>query len=215
MEEITMKMITKYRARILFTISALLLAVSLPTWVFATHFPEPGDPVAGAKVWAENCSRCHNARDPADLRDDQWISTAFHMRMRAGLTGQQTRDVLTFMQDSNVAIVIEPLVFEGGPSSQATEAASAASTLSGSEVYAQTCIACHGDNGKGTVPGAPDFTRSNSPLTQSDEILFKNVKRGFKSKGSPMAMPPKGGNMSLTDSDVRAVVEYLQETFGQ
>ena len=210
-----MKTIAIFRVRIISAISVLLLAWSLPMSVSASQFPEPGDPVAGAKVWADNCSRCHNARDPADLRDDQWISTAFHMRIRAGLTGQQTRDVLTFMQDSNVPIVVEPLVFEGGPSSQATEAANAASTLSGSEVYAQTCIACHGDNGKGTVPGAPDFTRSNSPLTQSDEILFKNVKGGFKSPGSPMAMPPKGGNTSLTDSDIRAVVEYLQETFGQ
>jgi len=207
-----MKMIAKYRARILFTISALLLAVSLPTWVFASHFPKAGDPVAGAKVWAENCSRCHNARDPADLRDDQWISTAFHMRLRAGLTGQQTRDVLTFMQDSNVAIVVEPLVFEGGPASKAAEATS---SLSGSEVFSQTCIACHGGNGKGTVPGAPDFTRSDGPLSQPDDILLKHIKRGFKSPGSAMAMPPKGGNMNLTDGDIKSVLAYLRETFGR
>lgn len=207
-----MKSIAKLRTRILFAFSVLFLALSLPTWVFASGFLDPGDPVAGAKVWAENCSRCHNARDPADLRDDQWISTAFHMRVRAGLTGQQTRDVLTFMQDSNVPISVEPLVFEGGPASKAAEAASA---LSGSEVYTQTCIACHGDNGKGTVPGAPNFTRSDGVLSQSDEILFSHIKLGFKSPGSPMAMPPKGGNTSLTDSDLRAVVEYLKETFGQ
>ena len=207
-----MKMIAKFRARILFAISVLPLAVSLPTWGLASQYPEPGNPIEGAKVWAENCSRCHNARDPADLRDDQWISTAFHMRIRAGLTGQQTRDVLTFMQDSNVPITIEPLVFEGGPASKAAEAASA---LSGSDIYAQTCVACHGNNGKGTVPGAPEFTRSDGPLSQSDETLFKHIKLGFKSSGSPMAMPPKGGNLSLTDSDIEAVVAYMREAFGQ
>jgi len=207
-----MKTIAIFRVRIFFLIGVLLLAWSLPISVSASQFPEAGDPVAGAKVWAENCSRCHNARDPADLRDDQWISTAFHMRLRAGLTGQQTRDVLTFMQDSNVPIVIEPLVFEGGPASKAAEAAS---TLSGSEVYTQTCIACHGDNGKGTVPGAPNFTRSDGVLSQSDETLFSHIKLGFKSPGSAMAMPPRGGNMSLTDSDIQAVLEYLKETFGQ
>ncbi len=207
-----MKSIILFRAKMLFTISFLLLSLSLPNWAFASHFPEPGDPVAGAKVWAENCSRCHNARDPADLRDDQWISTAFHMRMRAGLTGQQTRDVLTFMQDSNVPIVVEPLVFEGGPASKAAESVVA---LSGDGVYAQTCIACHGANGKGTVPGAPNFTSASGPLSQSDETLFKHVKLGFKSPGSPMAMPPKGGNMSLTDADIKAVIEHLRETFGQ
>lgn len=207
-----MKTIAKLRARTLFAISALLLALSLPTLVLAVHFPGPGDPVPGAKVWAENCTRCHNARDPADLRDDQWVSTIFHMRIRAGLTGQQARDVLTFMQDSNVPISIEPLVFEGGP---ASKAAAAVSTLSGSDVYMQTCVACHGNNGKGTVPGAPNFTRANGPLSQSDEVLFKHIKFGFKSSGSPLAMPPKGGNMSLTDSDIETVLVYLRKSYQQ
>ena len=207
-----MKTIAKLRVRVPFTFSAMLLALSLPAMVLAGHFPEPGDPVAGAKVWAENCSRCHNARNPADLRDDQWVSTAFHMRIRAGLTGQQTRDVLTFMQDSNVPISVEPLVFEGGP---ASKAAASASSLNGSDVYTQTCVACHGNNGKGTVPGAPDFTREDGPLSQSDETLFKHIKLGFKSSGSPMAMPPKGGNMNLNDSEINAVVEYLREAYDQ
>lgn len=205
-----MKTILKFRNRILFAFSVLLLALSLQTASLAGHFPEPGDPIAGAKTWAENCSRCHNARDPADLRDDQWISSAFHMRIRAGLTGQQTRDVLTFMQDSNVPIVVEPLVFEGGPASQAI---ASVSTLSGSDIYSQTCVACHGNNGKGLVPGAPDFTRSKGPLSQSDEALFNHIKLGFKSPGSAMAMPPRGGNMSLTDGDIKTVLAYLRETY--
>lgn len=209
MEEM-MKKNAKFIARSLFSNSVLLLVLSLPTWVLASQFPESGDPIAGAKTWAQNCSRCHNARDPADLRDDQWISTAFHMRIRAGLTGQQTRDVLTFMQDSNVPITVEPLVFEGGPASQA-----AVSSLSGGDIYMQTCVACHGSNGKGTVPGAPNLTRIDGPLSQSDEILFDHIKRGFKSAGSPMAMPPKGGNMGLTDDDIRTVVAYLRDNYQQ
>jgi len=207
-----MKIIAKFRTRILFTISVVLLALSLPSWVLASDFPAKGDAIAGAKVWADTCSRCHNARDPADLRDDQWISTAFHMRVRAGLTGQQTRDVLTFMQNSNVPIVVEPLVLEGGAASKAVEPAS---TLSGKEVYTATCVACHGDNGKGTVPGAPNFTRADGVLSQSDDTLLSHIKRGFKSPGSAMAMPPKGGNMSLTDGDIKAVLEYLRKSFGQ
>ncbi len=208
-----MKTIAKVRAKLLFAIGVLLLALSLPTVVLAGSFPERGDPIEGAAVWASTCSRCHNARDPADLRDDQWVSTAFHMRIRAGLTGQQTRDVLTFMQDSNVPISIEPLVFEDGPASRAA-AATSTETQSGIDIYSQTCVACHGNNGKGTVPGAPDFTRSTGVLSQSDETLFQHIKLGFKSPGSAMAMPPKGGNMSLTDGDIKVIVEYLQEAFG-
>lgn len=60
-----------------------------------------GDFVRGAKAWVNNCSRCHNVRDPKELRDDQWITTTFHMRVRAGLTGQQARDIIAFLQKSN------------------------------------------------------------------------------------------------------------------
>ncbi|TXF10470.1 cytochrome c [Pelomicrobium methylotrophicum] len=62
------------------------------------------DPAAfarGAKAWADNCSRCHNVRDPKELRDDQWKPVVTHMRIRAGLTGQEARDILLFLQGSN------------------------------------------------------------------------------------------------------------------
>jgi len=69
--------------------------------VVAADFPEKGDAARGAKAWSENCMRCHNLRDSHELRDDQWITTTFHMRIRGNLTGQETRDILTFLQSSN------------------------------------------------------------------------------------------------------------------
>jgi len=64
--------------------------------------PEPaGDFVRGAKAWAANCARCHNMRDPKEFNDDQWKVTVTHMRVRAGLTGQEARDILTFLQGAN------------------------------------------------------------------------------------------------------------------
>ena len=55
----------------------------------------------GAKAWANNCTRCHNMRDPKEFRDDQWRPIVAHMRVRAGLTGQEARDILLFLQSSN------------------------------------------------------------------------------------------------------------------
>lgn len=55
----------------------------------------------GAKAWANNCGRCHNMRDPSELRDDQWRPSVAHMRVRAGLTGKEARDILEFLQESN------------------------------------------------------------------------------------------------------------------
>lgn len=62
------------------------------------------DPAAfarGAQAWAGHCARCHNMRDPRELRDDQWRAVVTHMRIRTGLTGRQSRDILRFLQESN------------------------------------------------------------------------------------------------------------------
>ena len=56
---------------------------------------------AGARLWAENCIRCHNIRTPASLSDRQWQIVVHHMRLRAGLTGEQQQDILRFLQAAN------------------------------------------------------------------------------------------------------------------
>jgi len=55
----------------------------------------------GAKLWANRCTACHNIRSPKDLTDSEWKATMMHMRIRAGLSGQDTRDILEFLQRSN------------------------------------------------------------------------------------------------------------------
>ncbi|EDY83317.1 hypothetical protein VDG1235_2943 [Verrucomicrobiia bacterium DG1235] len=66
----------------------------------AKKTPE-GNFAKGASIWANTCVRCHNMRDPKELDDFQWKATLSHMRIRAGLTGQDARDVLAFLQQSN------------------------------------------------------------------------------------------------------------------
>jgi len=85
----------------------------------------------------------------------------------------------------------------------------------GKTLYQQTCIACHGPAAKGAFPGIPDLTRKAGPLSKPDAELIANVLNGYQSKGSPMAMPPKGGNPSLTAEDVAAIVAYLRTLEGK
>jgi len=89
-----------------------------------------------------------------------------------------------------------------------------ADAAAGKEVYSQTCVACHGANGKGAIPGVADFTDENGSLSKSDAELIKNITDGFQSPGSFMAMPPKGGNPGLAEADIKAVLAYLRKTFG-
>ena len=79
----------------------------------------------------------------------------------------------------------------------------------GKALYETTCIACHGAKGQGALPGVPDLAKGGR-LSKPDAELIANILEGFQTKGSPMAMPPKGGNPNLTAEDAKALVIYLR-----
>lgn len=87
--------------------------------------------------------------------------------------------------------------------------------MTGRAIYDGNCSACHGADGKGRVPGVPDFTARNGVLSKPDDVLIKHITEGFQSPESPMAMPAKGGNPNLTETDIRSVLAYLRQTFGR
>lgn len=64
------------------------------------------------------------------------------------------------------------------------------------------------------LPGVPDLTATDGPLAVADEALVTRITEGLQSPGSPMAMPPRGGNPGLSDKDIRAVVHYMRQEFG-
>lgn len=84
----------------------------------------------------------------------------------------------------------------------------------GKAIYEAHCSTCHGENGKGLLPGIPDFTRKGGVLSQSDASLLEHITDGYQGPGSPMAMPPKGGDPSLTEEQIKAVLGYLKHAFG-
>lgn len=189
--------------------SALLLLTALAIQSsYALDYPEAGDFAKGSKAWSENCARCHNMRSPSDLRDDQWVTSVFHMRVRAGLTGQEARDILTFLQGSNARV-------ENVDMSQAESTTAVSDITSGKQVYESNCLACHGENGKGSIPGVPDFTDRKGRLLKDDSELLSNIITGIQSPGSSMPMPPRGGNSQLSDADLNAALKYIKTSFSE
>jgi len=73
--------------------------LSMNTTILAEEVA-PVDIANGAQVWADTCMRCHNVRPPSDLTSRAWSFSMNHMRVRAGLTGQETRDILAFIRAS-------------------------------------------------------------------------------------------------------------------
>lgn len=87
--------------KIILYVFSLLLVFSSPMSAFAADDIDSATFARGAQQWANNCGRCHNVRDPREYRDDLWEPIIAHMRLIGGLTGQQQRDILYFLQSSN------------------------------------------------------------------------------------------------------------------
>jgi cytochrome c5 len=76
----------------------------------------------------------------------------------------------------------------------------------GKKVYDSICMACHAAG----VAGAPKFGDKAlwAPrIAQGMDTLYTHSIKGFQGKAG--LMPPKGGNMSLSDADVKAAVDYM------
>ena len=83
--------------------------------------------------------------------------------------------------------------------------ASTASLEKGKTIYKSACFACH-DTG---VAGAPKITDKASwapRIATGKEALYNSALHG---KG---VMPPKGGNITLSDEDIKATVDYIIAT---
>ncbi len=83
----------------------------------------------------------------------------------------------------------------------------------GAKVYGGTCVACHGKNGKGEIPGVPDLTSAKGPLAKTDAVLLDHIINGYESPGSDMAMPELGGNEDLTEQDIKNVIAYMRAKY--
>ncbi len=90
------------------------------------------------------------------------------------------------------------------PAAAAPAAAPAASADSGKgkKTYESACVACHASG----VAGAPKFGDKAAWAPRIASGLDALTNSAIKGKG---AMPPKGGNPSIPDADIRAAVEYM------
>lgn len=111
-----------------------------------------------------------------------------------------------------IVAALATLFISGGPSSSA-DLETGSNLANGEAHYDLTCIACHGENGKGSVPGAPDFTNGWEPLTKDDETLLRSMHEGMQSPGSPLGMPPMGAMEDMSMDDLADVLAYIRKEF--
>jgi len=126
----------------------------------------------------------------------------------ADLTDAELRNAVTYMFNMGAAEAKAPQAAAPAVPAPAVTAAAAPArtdTGKGKAVYEASCTVCHAAGIAG-APKAGDQAAWAPRLKAGMDALYATTLKG---KG---AMPPKGGNASLSDADVKAAVDYLVGT---
>ena len=130
-----------------------------------------------------------------DLSDTELARAVAYMANQAGANFKEP--------ESKPAPAAKPAVAAAAPAAApAAAGAKGGDAAKGKTVYEGTCVACHGTGAAG-APKAGDKTAWAPRLKTGMDALYASALKGKN------AMPPKGGNMSLSDADIKAAVDYL------
>lgn len=161
----------------------------------------------GQRLFANNCSTCHGSAGRGslgfpNLTDDDWlyggdpdsILTTLHEGRNGNMPAMGTMPNMTNQQVDQVVNFV--LSYSGREKD--AEAAE-----KGKEVYAQACVACHGEDGKGNQSlGAPDLTDDTWLYGSTYDWIRETVVNGRQNQ-----MPAQGERLS--DDQIQILAAYV------
>ena len=118
-----------------------------------------------------------------------------------------------------IALVLALSACGGGEESSDTTAASgstlaAGDPVAGEELYAGTCMVCHGQAGECVEGHGKPWVGSEFINARTDAEMLAFLIEGrpadHPDNTTGIAMMPRGGNPSLTDEDLRDLVAYMR-----
>jgi|ADGO01.1.fsa_nt_gi Cytochrome c5 len=77
----------------------------------------------------------------------------------------------------------------------------------GRSVWVETCLACHTSDFAG-APQVTDAAAWAPRIAKGKDTLYQHALEGFHGPDGT-EMPPRGGNSSLADEQVKAAVDYM------
>jgi len=148
----------------------------------------------GARIYNDNCARCHNPRPAEQFTAREWSVIMPHMREKAHLTRQETEAVERFIASTLTADVQRTL--RSGERSEL-------GPVDGEQLFSKFgCQGCHQINGEGGSMG-PDLSVS---LQEKGEA-FMIQKILDPAAGNPASTMPK---FPVSESEASAIVEHIR-----
>jgi mono/diheme cytochrome c family protein len=173
---------------------ALTMAVSFGQCAFAG---EQGNLVAqGAKVYNENCGRCHNPRPAEQYQAEEWSAVMPHMRAKAHMTGQETEAVEAFLAST----LTQEKVSETSRNRTQSKPVSAET---GKALVGQFgCQGCHVISGEGGNLGPA----LDGVLERRDPSFIRKKLHDPSFNNASSAMP----RFPLGEADIDSILAYLK-----
>ena len=146
---------------------------------------------------------------------------------REDLTDADLRDIVTYLrgvQDPRRMPELPEMVLTVAPATESEKAEAlelaggdeelAEYIASGSKLYANTCIACHGAGGVGIKGNGKALAANEFIASLDDDSLLAFIQKG-RDPSDPknttgVGMPPKGGNPALSEDDLLDIIAYLR-----
>ena len=178
-------------------LTILLLSLSGFLSVFsinAEHASDPSLVAEGAKLYSENCGRCHNARPASDYTKREWSVVMPHMREKAHMTGTESLAVEAFIASTLTADVRNDMMSN---SESVVE-------RSGEILVKQFgCQGCHILKGVGGTMGP---ALDNVVDTKGREYILKKL-RDPKFDNAASAMP----QYPMSEKELESIIKFMSK----
>ena len=145
------------------------------------------------------------------------LGVTFLLFLVATYVGSRTQEVFILQDVSSQAQVLENIrpvgrvVLHGEDVTQTAQVATfepVAEVRSGPQVYNLACLACHGA-GVGGAPVTGETAAWADRIRKGRKVLRDHALNGFT--GDVGFMPPKGGRVDLSDTEILAATDYIIE----
>ncbi len=186
-------------------LTGLTLSVSFAA--AQNRFDLPAGP--GRDLVYGHCQTCHDLQsvvDSAGIRRGAWDAFLDNMK-----------DYGLRISDDQRARILDYLATYMGPEAPpAPPVAEAVAAADGAQIYADTCIACHQEDGRGKPDEFPPFA-GNSDLFLSPDfpatVVLNGIAGPIEVEGAAFdnEMPPFD---FLSDDEIAAVIAYVRSEWG-